>query len=88
MRLCLNQIKAINGEGAIRMGTNSPFTTDQGNYIIDADFGLINNPAHLSHKLSQIEGIIGHGLFLNLADRVIMGYDDSTITYIHKSSLL
>jgi len=78
----LNQIIAINGEGAIRMASKNPYTTEQGNYIIDADFGLINNPVELSHKLSQIEGIIGHGLFINLADKVIMGYNDSTITYI------
>jgi len=84
----LNQIIAINGVGEIRLASNSPYTTDQGNYIIDADFGLINNPVELSNKLSQIEGIIGHGLFINLADRVITGYNDSTITYIHKSSLL
>ncbi|MBS7233453.1 ribose-5-phosphate isomerase A [Flavobacterium psychroterrae] len=35
----------------------------------------------LSDKLNQIDGIVGHGLFINLAKKVIMGTNDSTITF-------
>lgn len=77
----LNQIQLIKGLGNIRLVSGKPFITDHGNYIIDADFGLINNPFFLSDKLNTIEGIVGHGLFIKLVSRVIMGNNDSTITF-------
>lgn len=77
----LNQIKLINGKGKIRLVSDQPFSTDQRNYIVDADFGEIINPALLSDQLNGIEGIVGHGLFINLASKVIMGKNDSTITF-------
>lgn len=77
----INEIESLNGLSEIRKSSDTPFLTDQGNYIIDVDFGLIYDPVLLSHKLNQIEGIIENGLFINLAKRVIMGTNDSTITF-------
>ncbi|MHC0442794.1 ribose-5-phosphate isomerase RpiA [Flavobacterium sp. 3-210] len=77
----LNQIESIKGSGNIRMTLDKPFMTDQGNYIIDADFGLISNPVLLSNTLDDFKGIVGHGLFIGLTQRVIMGKGDATITY-------
>ena len=82
----LSQIQSMNGVGEIRLAVDKPFETDQENYIIDADFGLITNPVFLSDKLNEIEGIVGHGLFIKLTSRVIMGNNDSTITF--KSKLI
>jgi ribose 5-phosphate isomerase A len=61
------------GQGKLRENEHVPFVTDNGNYIIDADFGLITDPAELSRTLNQIDGILAHGLFINLAALVIMG---------------
>lgn len=77
----LTQMRSINGSGKIRMVSDKPFITDQGNYIVDTDFGLISDPAGLSHQLKKIEGIVGHGLFINLTSRIIMGDNGSTITF-------
>lgn len=74
----LRQLKALNGRGTIRMIANKPFMSDEGNYIVDADFGLIENPPYLSDELNKIEGLMAHGIFINLASKVIMGNDDST----------
>ena len=46
--------------------------TDQDNMILDCAFGPIADPAGLAAKLSARAGIVGHGLFLNLADDVIV----------------
>jgi len=78
----LNQIKSINGMGEIRLHLNDYFFTEQGNYIIDCDFGLIENPIFLAEQLKKIEGILVHGLFINLASKVIMGTDESIITFL------
>ncbi|MDB5019346.1 MAG: Ribose 5-phosphate isomerase [Pedobacter sp.] len=67
------QILRIEGKGTLRETEHVPFITDNGNYIIDADFGLISDPASLAQTLNQIDGILAHGLFINLATIVIMG---------------
>ena len=77
----LNHLKILNGSGKIRTITNKYFITDEGNYIIDADFGRIKNPSDLSSKLNEIEGLVAHGLFINLASKIIMGSKDTTITF-------
>jgi ribose 5-phosphate isomerase A len=68
-----HQLEAKGGKGTLREMEHVPFITDNGNYIVDADFGLIADPASLSATLNQIEGILAHGLFINLATMVIMG---------------
>ena len=50
------------------------FTTDQGNLILDCQFGPILQPAELAAKLSARTGIVEHGLFLSLAtDFIVAG---------------
>lgn len=78
----LQQIEKQDGTGAVRLVAGKPFVTDEGNHIIDADFGLIANPASLAIQLNNIEGIVGHGLFIGLASRVIMGKDNTTISFL------
>jgi ribose 5-phosphate isomerase A len=48
------------------------FKTDQGNHLLDCDFGPISNPDQLAAKLSARSGIVEHGLFLGLATDVIV----------------
>lgn len=48
--------------------------TDQGNFILDADFGSIKDPEALAAILDARAGIVCHGLFLGLAtDLVVAG---------------
>jgi len=53
-----------------------PFRTDQGNLILDCDFGPITHPARLAAQLDARAGIVGHGLFLNLVTDVIVAGRD------------
>jgi ribose 5-phosphate isomerase A len=71
------QITALQGKGKLRMNNDKPFLTDQQNYVIDADFGLIDDPPALAQQLNQIEGLVVHGLFINLTERIIMGIWDT-----------
>lgn len=79
----VRKVSQLNGFGKIRIRDNSPFITDEGNYIIDTDFEVITDPAYLSGTLNNIEGIVAHGLFIKLANKVIMGVGDTntTVTY-------
>jgi ribose 5-phosphate isomerase A len=49
------------------------FHTDEGNLILDCDFGPIENPEELAVRLKGRTGIVEHGLFLGLASDVIVG---------------
>lgn len=66
-------IDSINGKPDLRRYENgAPVITDEGNYIIDGNFGIIQNPFELAEKLESKAGIIEHGLFLHLASKVIV----------------
>ncbi|MDQ7818089.1 MAG: ribose-5-phosphate isomerase RpiA [Melioribacteraceae bacterium] len=43
------------------------FITDEGNLILDAEFGKIKNVDELNKILNSRAGIVEHGMFLNLA---------------------
>lgn len=77
----VQQLSKLNGKGEVRMKDNSPFITDNHNIIVDADFGLISDPAALSESLNKIEGILAHGLFVQLTSKIIMGKGTETIIY-------
>jgi ribose 5-phosphate isomerase A len=69
------QIEKIGGKTILRKKNGEDFITDAGNRILDADFGLIENVSEISDKLNSIEGVVCHGLFINLAQMIIMGKD-------------
>ncbi len=75
------QIRKINGTAKIREKDGKIFVTDAGNYILDADFGKIKNAEDISEKLNRIEGVVCHGLFIGLAQMVIMADGDETIIF-------
>jgi len=55
---------------------SGPLITDGGHYILDSRCRRIPNPANTAHLLSQIPGVMEHGLFIDLADVIIVGEDD------------
>jgi ribose 5-phosphate isomerase A len=48
------------------------FVTDQGNHILDCNFGPLPQPTQVATELSQRTGIVEHGLFLGLTTDVIV----------------
>ncbi len=57
----------------LRMHNSSVFKTDNLNYMIDCRFEGIKSPGELSIKLNRIPTVVENGLFLNLADRILVG---------------
>lgn len=53
------------------------FVTDNGNNIIDCGIGLIPDPGALDRQINSIPGAVGTGLFLGMAERVLVGRNDS-----------
>lgn len=53
-----------------------PLITDGGHYILDCKCKVIPNPGETAHLLQQIPGVMEHGLFIDLADVIVVGEDD------------
>jgi ribose 5-phosphate isomerase A len=75
-----NMFKNRGMNPVIRKSNGELFITDSGNYIIDLHLGRIDNPEKIASWLDSVPGIIEHGLFINMADIVIIGCDNSTQT--------
>ena len=65
-------------ETTIRLAKRSkkPLITDGGNYIIDCACGEIKDPRLAASLLASVPGVVEHGLFIDLADTLIVGEDD------------
>ncbi len=62
-------IQKLGGKAALRsLERGYPFFTENGNIILDCDFGTIKNPKVLSQKIKQIPGVMESGIFLKKPD--------------------
>jgi ribose 5-phosphate isomerase A len=52
--------------------TGKVYVTDEGHHILDCHFGKIPDPASLARTLSDMPGIVEHGLFVGMANVVVM----------------
>ncbi len=83
--------RAVNqlcGHSILRGGDEHPLVTDNGNYILDCDFspvGGITEPAKVEGALNNIPGVVENGLFVNRADKVIVGAA-AGLRYMEKNS--
>lgn len=53
--------------------------TDEGNYILDANFGVIKNPKKVAKKIEKRAGIVEHGLFIKMANHVVVAGENGII---------
>ena len=67
-------------EGQVVLRQNAegtgPLITDGGHYIVDCHCKVIPSPGETAHLLEKLPGVMEHGLFIDLADVVIVGEDD------------
>ena len=70
------RLSAMSGKAELRMANRKagPVVTDQGNLVLDVRFdGGIANPLDLERTINNIPGVLENGLFVNLADEVLVG---------------
>lgn len=60
-------------------GGDLPYVTDNGNYIVDITTGVIGDPAALDAGLFEIPGVMATGLFVGIADLVVIAHEDGTV---------
>jgi len=66
-----NAIKKLGGDAQLRLlNRGYTFFTENGNIILDCDFGTIKNPKILTQKIKQIPGVLESGIFLRKPDMI------------------
>jgi ribose 5-phosphate isomerase A len=71
--LIAKKISALGATVARRQdASGKPYITDEGHHILDCHFGQIPNPPALARTLSDMPGIVEHGLFVGMANVVLM----------------
>ncbi len=65
---------------------NAVFLTDNGHYILDCSFGSIADPALLHSQVNAIVGVMDNGLFIGMADLVVVGNKDGSTKTIHRAA--
>ena len=67
-KLVERRLKALGGVPVLRQGLrkDGPVITDNGNFVMDVDFGAIEDPEALAARMCGIPGIVEHGIFDNL----------------------
>jgi len=64
---------------SLRMGGQTPFVTDEGNYVLDLHLHRIGHARQLTLMLNQIPGVVENGLFIDICDRVVIGHGDGRV---------
>ncbi len=75
-RVSEDSLRWLGLQPQLRMAESQPFVTDEGNYILDCRCGLIREPLEVIRELCSVPGIVAHGLFVGLADRVLVADDE------------
>jgi ribose 5-phosphate isomerase A len=80
--LVQTRIKQLKGKPVLRecKGKVGPAVTDNGNFIVDVDFGPIQNPSELNKMLKLLPGVVETGLFIGTTDVVYVG----TPSHVHR----
>ncbi|MBO4302355.1 ribose-5-phosphate isomerase RpiA [Methanosarcinaceae archaeon] len=83
--LVVRSLEKLGGKPVVRAAAkkDGPVITDNGNFVIDCDFGMIRDPAQLASQIEAIPGVVEHGIFSNV-DEVYIGKKDGTVEILKK----
>ena len=66
-------VDKVCGKSDLRGGIDNPLITDNGNYILDCKFIGIPEPEKVELQINNIPGVVENGIFVDRADKVIIG---------------
>jgi len=65
--------------GTLHVTDGTPFVSDNGNHIVDCAVGPIADAAALQMQMRSVPGVVDTGLFLDMADVVLVGHDETFV---------
>ncbi|WP_436934352.1 ribose-5-phosphate isomerase RpiA [Halovenus marina] len=71
-------LRELGGDPVLRDAErkSGPVVTDNGNLVVDCDFGVVETPADLGATIDALPGVLAHGLFVEMADEIHVGAAD------------
>ena len=80
------KLQELKGKPVLREGGGKvgPLVTDNGNFVVDVDFGPVDDVKKLDLQLKLIPGVIETGLFVGMADIVYLGKPDGFEKLVRK----
>jgi ribose 5-phosphate isomerase A len=79
--LCRRRLAELGCAPTLYEVDGKPFVTDNGNHILDCHVQPIADPAGLEARLREVPGVVGTGLFLGMADVVLVGDDQFRLVH-------
>jgi ribose 5-phosphate isomerase A len=73
MPLCERRLRKLGCQPVPYVKGGGLFVTDNGNHILDCQIDPITDAIQLENDISAIPGVVGTGLFLGMADAVLVG---------------
>ena len=70
------RLERLGCRAELRRADDGPRVTDDGLFILDCSFGTIPEPHRLAHEIKALVGVVDHGLFIGLVDRVLVAGED------------
>jgi ribose 5-phosphate isomerase A len=70
--LCRRRLEALGAKPSLRVAGVAAFVSDNGNHILDCAFDGIEDAAALDCAIREIPGVVGTGLFVGMAERVLV----------------
>ncbi|MDR1820405.1 MAG: ribose-5-phosphate isomerase RpiA [Methanobrevibacter sp.] len=71
-------LKDMGSEPIIRMAKHKvgPVISDNGNFIVDAKFPIVDNPVQLEKDLNSIPGVVENGIFSQMTDKAVIACEN------------
>lgn len=78
--LVAKRIAALGADVKLRTNPDgTPYVTDENNHILDCQFGEIKDPDNLARSLSEMPGVVEHGLFIGMASVALFARGDQIV---------
>lgn len=75
-RLSARLLEETDCKAHLRKDGEKIYETDNGNYILDCEYGPIDEAVELEKRIKLLPGVVECGLFISIADTVIIAFDD------------
>jgi ribose 5-phosphate isomerase A len=78
--LVAKKIAALGARVELRtLSDGKPYVTDENNHILDCHFAAIQDPDTLAQQLSEMPGVVEHGLFIGMASVVLVAQGEEIV---------
>jgi ribose 5-phosphate isomerase A len=84
--LCQRRLSDLGLQPVLYQVEGRPFVSDNGNYLLDCGVQPIRDPVGLEMSLRAIPGVVGTGLFLGMADTVLIGDEARQFELVKEST--